>query len=85
MKSHKQLITVAREDSNEDLETTKHCERKKKKWHDKVLHVQYLRQTKDAIGKKSMVMVEKKNRRHDMIDIGQREESLSNTHDFAVP
>ena len=47
--SHEKLMTAAREDNNEDLETEqefkrqKHCERKER-WREKVLHGQYPRQ-----------------------------------------
>ena len=56
--SHEKLVTAAREDSNEDLETEqefkqrKHCEGKGR-WCEKVLHSQYPRQTKDVISKES--------------------------------
>ena len=56
--SHEKLMTAAREDSNEDLETEqefkqrKHCERKGR-WCEKVLHGQYPRQTKDLVPKES--------------------------------
>ena len=56
--SHEKLITAAREDSNEDLETEeefkqrKHSERKGR-WCEKVLHGQYPRQTKDIVSKES--------------------------------
>ena len=52
------MITAAREESNEDLETEqefkqrKHCERKGR-WCEKVPHGQYPRQTKDVISKES--------------------------------
>ena len=54
--SHEKLITAAREDSNEESEQEfkqrKHCERKER-WHEKVLHGQYPRQTKGVVSKES--------------------------------
>ena len=56
--NHEKLMTAAREDSNEDLETEKefmqrkHCKRKGR-WCEKVLHGQCPRQTKDVVSKES--------------------------------